>query len=238
MSKVSALRAPPTNQLLAALPKDEYRRLAPSLKPFPLVLGEVIYEPGDLIRHVFFPTSGIISLLANVDEGGTLEVGIVGREGLVGMPVFMGVKTSPNHAVVQGAGSALTLTAAALRTSTSDGQSLPRVLQRYAYSLWSQLSQSAVCNLNHPIDARLARWLLMTRDRMGSDEFQLTQEFLSNMLGVRREAVSKAAGALQEKNLIRYSRGTLTILKPASLTAIACKCYGTIKREYDSLLAK
>jgi CRP-like cAMP-binding protein len=238
MSKASALRAPPTNQLLAALPKDEYRRLAPSLKPFSLVFGEVIYEPGDLIRHVFFPTSGIISLLANVDEGGTLEVGIVGREGLVGMPVFMGVKTSPNHAVVQGAGSALTLTAAALRTGTSDGQLLPRLLQRYAYSLWSQLSQSAVCNLNHPIDARLARWLLMTRDRMRSDEFQLTQEFLSNMLGVRREAVSKAAGVLQEKNLICYSRGTLTILKPAALTAIACKCYRTIKREYDNLLAK
>jgi CRP-like cAMP-binding protein len=237
MSKASALRAPPTNQLLAALPKDEYRRLAPSLKPFSLVLGDVIYEPGDLIRRVFFPTSGIVSLLANVDEGGTLEVGIVGREGLVGMPVFMGVKTSPNHAVVQGAGSALTLTAAALRTSTSDGQSLPRLLQRYAYSLWSQLSQSAVCNQNHSIDARLARWLLMTRDRMGSDEFQLTQEFLSNMLGVRREAVNKAAGDLQRQNVIRYSRGTLTILKPALLTAIACKCYRTIKREYDNLLA-
>src|ERR1041385_492859 len=231
MSKPAALRAPPTNQLLAALPKDEYGRLAPSLKPFPLVFGEVIYEPGDLIRRVFFPTSGIISLLANVEEGGTREVGIVGREGLVGMPLFMGVKTSPNRAVVQGAGSALTLTAAALRTSIGDGQSLRRLLQRYAYSLWSQLSQSAVFNLNHPIDARLARWLLMTRDRMGSDEFQLTQEFLSNMLGVRREGVSKAAAALQEKNLIRYSRGTLTILKPASLTSLACKCYRTIKRE-------
>ena len=238
MSRTKTLRALPTNRLLAALPKDEYQLLLPKLVPFPLIFGEVIYEPGDLIRHVFFPTSGIISLLANVAEGGTLEVGIVGREGLVGMPVFMGVKTSPNHAVVQGAGSALTLTAAALRTSTSDGQLLPRLLQRYAYSLWSQLSQSAVCNQNHSIDARLARWLLMTRDRMGSDEFQLTQEFLSNMLGVRREAVSKAATALQEKNLIRYSRGTLTILKPAALTAIACKCYRTIKREYDSLLAK
>jgi CRP-like cAMP-binding protein len=187
MSKALHFAPPQPINFLPALPTDEYRRLAPSLKPFSLVLGEVIYETGDLIRRVYFPTSGIISLLANVAEGGTLEVGIVGREGLVGMPVFMGVKTSPNHAVVQGAGSALTLTAAALRTSTSDGQLLPRLLQRYAYSLWSQLSQSAVCNQNHSIDARLARWLLMTRDRMGSDEFQLTQEFLSNMLGVRRE---------------------------------------------------
>ena len=236
MSKTSALRAPPTNRLLAALPKDEYRKLLPDLDQFPLIFGELIHRPGAVVRHVYFPTSGIVSLLADVDDGGTLEVGIVGREGMAGMSVFMGVKTSPNRVLVQGAGSALRMKANTLQRITDNDGSLSRLLRRYSYSLWAQLSQSSVCNLYHPIEARLARWLLMTRDRMEAPEFLITQEFLSSMLGVRREGVNKAAGKLQEERLISYTRGTLTILKPAALAAVACKCYRIIKKEYDTAL--
>jgi CRP-like cAMP-binding protein len=236
MSKTTTLRAPTTNRLLAALPKDEYRRLSPGLELFPLVFGEVIYEPSDLIRYVYFPTSGVISLLAAVEDRATLEVGLVGREGMVGLPAFMGVKTSGNRAVVQGAGEAMKMKATVFRKECDKGGSLPRLLRRYTHSRLTQIGQAAACNRFHPIDARLARWLLMTRDRMETDEFQLTQEFLSNMLGVRREGVNKAAGALQQQRLISYSRGTLTILDRAGLKAGACHCYGIIKKEYDALL--
>jgi len=238
MSKTKNFRPAPTNRLLAALPKDEYQRLLPKLEPFTLVFGEVIYESDDLIRTVYFPTSGIISLLAAVEDRATLEVGIVGREGMVGLPAFMGVKTSGNRAVVQGAGEAMRMKASAFRAECENGGSFPRLLRRYTHSRLTQISQGAACNRFHPIDARLARWLLMTRDRMGTDEFQLTQEFLSNMLGVRREGVNKAAGALQQQNLISYSRGNLLILDRVGLTAIACHCYGVIKAEYDTFLPK
>jgi len=238
MSKTKTLRAAPTNRLLAALPKDEYQRLLPKLEPFSLVFGELIYESGDLIRNVYFPTSGIISLLATVEDRGTLEVGIVGREGMVGLPAFMGVKASGNRAVVQGAGEALRMKATVFRAESENGGSFPQLLRRYTHSRLTQIAQGSACNRFHPIDARLARWLLMTRDRMGTDEFQLTQEFLSNMLGVRREGVNKAAGALQQQNLISYSRGNLLILDRVGLTAIACDCYGIIKAEYDTFLPK
>jgi CRP-like cAMP-binding protein len=238
MSKTNSLRAPATNRLLAALPQDEYQRLLPNLKQVPLVFGEVIYEPGEQIRNVYFPTGGIISLLATVEDRATLEVGIVGREGMVGLPAFMGVKTSGNRAVVQGAGAAIRMKARVFRNECEDGGSLTRLLRRYSHSRLTQIAQGAACNRFHMIDARLARWLLMTRDRMGTDEFQLTQEFLSNMLGVRREGVNKAAGTLQEQNLISYSRGNLLILDRPGLKAIACGCYGIIKAEYDSFLPK
>jgi CRP-like cAMP-binding protein len=238
MSKATALRAPPTNRLLAALPKNEYRRLLPTLEPFPLVFGEVIYEPGDPIRHVYFPASGIISLLAVVEDRATLEVGIIGREGMVGLPVFLGVKTSRNRAVVRGAGAALRMKATTYRKECDNGGSLPRLLRRYTHSLLTQVAQGAACNRFHPIDARLARWVLMTRDRMGADEIQLTQEFLSNLLGVRREGVNKTAGALQKQQLITYRRGTLTTLNRAGLEAVACQCYGIIKEECDSFVPR
>jgi CRP-like cAMP-binding protein len=230
--------APPTNRLLAALPKNEYRRLLPNLEPFPLVFGEVIYEPGDLIRHVYFPASGIISLLAVVGDRATLEVAIVGREGMVGLPVFMGVKTSRNRTVVRGAGAAMRMKATVYRKECNNGGSLPRLLRRYTHSRLTQVAQGAACNRFHPMDARLAQWLLMTRDRMETDEFQLTQEFLSNMLGVRREGVNKTAAALQKQQLISYRRGTLTTLNRAGLEAVACQCYGIIKEEYDSFLPR
>lgn len=228
--------APPANRLLATLPRKEYERLLPNLEEIPLLFEKVLYEAGGLILDVYFPTSGVVSLLAAVEERATLEVGLVGREGMVGLPVFMEVKTSGNRAVVQGAGSAFRMKARVFRKECQDGGSLPRLLRRYTHSLLTQISQTAVCNRFHPIEARLARWLLMTRDRMGADEFQLTQEFLSNMLGVRREGVNKAAGTLQQQHLISYSRGTLTILNGAGLEEIACRCYGIIKEEYDTLL--
>lgn len=231
MLNATAMRAPPLNRILADLPKDEYRRLLPNLEISPLIFGDIVYEAGDLIRHIYFPNSGIISLLAVVADRSSLEVGIVGREGMVGLPVFMGVKTSRERAVVQGGGSAISMKATAFRKECANGSSLPRLLRRYTHSRLTQMSQGAACNRFHSIDARLARWLLMTRDRMGKDEFQLTQEFLSNMLGVRREGVSKAAAQLQKQQLISYSRGILTTLNPAGLEAIACRCYGIIKAE-------
>lgn len=228
--------APQTNRMLASLPKKDYQRLLPGLEEVPLLFDTVLYEPGATIFDVYFPTSGIVSLLAAVEDRATLEVGLVGREGMVGLPVFLEVKTSGNQAVVQGAGSALKMKARAFRKECEDGGPLPRLLRRYAHSLLTQISQTAVCNRFHPIEARLARWLLMTSDRMGADEFQLTQEFLSNMLGVRREGVNKAATTLQEEGLISYSRGALTILNRAGLEALACQCYRIIKEEYDTAL--
>lgn len=222
----------PGNRLLATLPKKEYQRLLPDLEAYPLLFEKVIYEPGGVILDVYFPTSGIVSLLAAVEDRATLEVGLVGNEGMVGLPLFMDVKTSVNRAVVQGTGSALRMKAKVFRKECDDGGSLPRLLRRYSHSLLTQISQTAVCNRFHPTDARLARWLLMTRDRMESDEFQLTQEFLSNMLGVRREGVNKAAGLLQQEGFISYSRGSLTILNGIGLEGIACLCYRIIKEEY------
>lgn len=234
MPLTKANKALPGNRLLATLPKKDYERLLPGLEEIPLVFEDVLYEAGGAILDVYFPTSGIVSLLASVDDRAALEVGLVGSEGMVGLPVFMDVNKSSNRAVVQGAGIALKMKARDLRKECNDGGSLPRLLRRYSHSLMTQVSQTAVCNRFHPIEARLARWLLMTRDRMNADEFQLTQDFLSNMLGVRREGVNKAAGLLQQQGLISYTRGALTILNRKSLEAIACQCYAIIKDEYDT----
>ena len=223
----------PANRLLAALPAKDYARLLLKLEEIPLTFAKTFYEPGDIIRHVYFPNSGIISLLSAVEERSLVEVGIVGNEGFVGVPVFLGVKTSNNCALVQGAGVALEMKTADFLAECENGGALPRLLQRYTHSLIMQISQSAACNRFHPIEARLARWLLMTSDRMESDEFQITQEFLSNMLGVRREGVSKSATQLQQNELINYSRGKITILNRAGLEAVACRCYFIIKEEYE-----
>ena len=222
-----------TNRLLAALPAKEYARLLPKLEEVSLTYAKTIYEPGDVIRRVYFPNSGIVSLLSAVEDRSLLEVGIVGNEGFIGLPVFLGVKTSNNRAIVQGAGVALEMKTADFLAECNNGGALPRLLQRYTHSLLIQISQSAACNRFHPIEARLARWLLMTSDRMESDEFQITQEFLSNMLGVRREGVSKSATHLQQNELISYSRGKITILNRAGLEAASCRCYFIIKDEYE-----
>lgn len=227
-------RVPNTNGLLGSLTRKEYQRLLPHFQEIPLILEQTLYQPGDLISDVYFPNSGIISLLAGDSERATLEVGLVGREGMVGMPVFMGIRTSSNRAVVQGPGVALRMKAVTLRKECNNGSALRRLLQRYTHSLLTQVTQSAVCNQFHSMDGRLARWLLMTHDRVGEDEFPLTQEFLSHMLGVRREGVSRAASDLQKRNLIRYSRGHLKILDRQGLEAISCGCYEIIRDEARS----
>ena len=228
---------PIRNRLLAALPVKEYRGLFPDLEQVPLTYGENIYERGEIIEHVYFPESGIISLLAAVRESATLEVGLIGREGVAGLAIFLGVKTSNHRAIVQGAGSAMRMKAADFLAECRNGGTLPRLLLRFTHSLLTQISQSAACYRFHSIEARLARWLLMTSDRMETSEFQITQEFLSNMLGVRREAVNKSAARLQQQQLIRYGRGNISIIDRTSLEAAACQCYVIIKDEEKSFPA-
>ena len=231
-------RAPSANRLLAALPKKEYQRLLPELEQVAMPFAEVLYESGAQIRHVYFPNDSSVSLLAEVADRSTLEIGIVGNEGMAGISVFMGVYASPHRAIVQGAGTAMRMKASVLRKESGDGGSLHRLLHLYAHSLLTQVSQSAACNRFHMVDARLARWLLMSGDRLGADEFRLTQDFISNMLGVRREGVSKAASVLQKDELINYSRGHIKILDRAGLEAVSCECYGIIKDESNSYLGK
>jgi len=224
------------NRLLATLPKNEYKRLLPKLKTVDLILGEELYEPGEAIKYVYFPNDSIISLISELSETSWLEVGMVGNEGMAGLPVFMGVGSSSTRALVQGSGTAMRMTSAAVRTEAKRLGSLHRLLHRYSHSLLTQVAQSSICNRFHMVNARLARWLLMTNDRLGLEEFPLTQEFLSNMLGVRREGVSKAAGALQAAKLISYSRGVITLLNRRGLEAKSCDCYTIIKAETDAYL--
>jgi CRP-like cAMP-binding protein len=218
----------PNNQLLSALPAGIFQQLLPKLERFELVYDTNICVAGETIEHAYFPESGIISILAVVDKDSTLEVGIVGSEGMVGIPLFLGIRTADNRAVVQGAGFALRMTAADFIEESERGGELVVILKRFTFSLMTQIGQSAACNRYHPIDARLARWLLMTRDRMKSDEFRITQEFLSNMIGVRREAVNKAASDFQHRGLIRYTRGLVAILESNELKGLACSCYEII----------
>jgi CRP-like cAMP-binding protein len=219
------------NHILAALPVRDYRRLVPNLEPFALVYGDELIPLGTQIKHVYFPNSGIVSLLSRVDARSSLEVGIVGREGLIGLPLFLGVEKAANRSLVQGSGDSVRLTAAAFKTECGRGGRLPALLRRFTQSLITQISQTAVCFRFHSADQRLARWLLMTADRMDSNSFLLTQAFLADMLGVRREAVNKSAVVLHSQGLINYSRGQITINDRRQLKRAACKCYNTIRAE-------
>ena len=229
MSKIDVT----TNRILAALTRSEYKLISSRLERVPLIFSEDIFQPGQPIRHVYFPESGIISLLSGIDDYSTIEVGIVGDEGMVGLPLFLGVRNASSYAVVQGEGFALRLPAADLARLSRDCGRFQRMMLRYMHSVLTQISQSAACNQFHRIDERLARWLLMTSDRMHSNSFRITQEFLSNMLGVRREGVNKAAGLLQERELVSYAHGQLKIRNRRGLERTACKCYEIIKREYE-----
>ena len=222
-------REPIKNHLLAALSRQEYQRLQPDLEPVALVFGTILYEPGDVVQDVYFPNQGIISLLSTVEERSTLEVGMVGSEGMAGITVFLGARTSLNRALVQGAGTAMRMKAAVLRQQIKDKRPLPELLRHYTHSLLTQISQGAVCNRFHRVEKRLARWLLMSHDRLRSDEFRLTQEFLADMLGVRREGVVKAARVLQQRELISYVRGQIKILNRAGLEAASCQCYEALR---------
>ncbi len=228
--------APVRNRLLAALPATERRRLLANQTPIELVISETLLEPGERIRHVFFPIEGFVSLITPGDGNSQLEVGLVGNEGAIGLSLVLGVNVAPLHALVQGAGSAWRLDAALFQRWLKSSPELRRVLNLYLYVEMAQLAQTAACTRFHVVEARLARWLLMTRDRSHSSEFHITQEFLARMLGVRRVGVTRAAGALKRHNLIRYARGSLEISDGDGLEAAACSCYAADKATYARVL--
>ena len=222
--------AQPANSLLAALPRQDYERMRAELEPVNLIYGEVLYEPGERVRHVYFPGDAHVSLLVVVDRSSALEVGLVGREGMVGMSLALGVEDSPVRELVQGSGTALRMKAAAFLEELARCAPLQREVYRYAYAKLAQARQTAACNRFHQVEARLARWLLMTRDRVRSDHFHLTHEFLADMLGVRRAGVTNAAVTLQRRKLIRYRRGNISILDRNGLAAAACSCYEIVRK--------
>ena len=221
------------NHLLAAVSRRAYREMLSGLEPVKLVYGQVLYEPTGLIRHVYFPIDCLVSLLTAVDKGRVLEVGMVGNEGMVGMPMVLGIGASAVRALVQGDGTAMRMPASRFRVEFNKNIPLQRALFCYTHLLMAQVSQTAACNRFHEAEGRLARWLLMTSDRLHTDEFLLTHEFLAHMLGVRRVGVTKAAEGLRRKKLIVYSRGHITILDRAQLEKAACVCYRIVKKLQD-----
>ena len=233
----AANRVPVANSLLATLPRKEYQRLLAGLEPVTLTYGEVLYEPGKPIRHVYFPSDSLVSLLTLADGHLALEVGLVGREGMLGIPLALGINISPVRALVQGTGAAMRMASARFRKELLRSRPMQRELNRYTHALMAQVTQTAACNRFHVVEARLARWLLMTRDRVQSNEFRLTHEFLAHMLGVRRVGVTKAAGALQQRKLIDYSRGHIRILDRKGLEAASCRCYQIVKDMHDDARA-
>ena len=224
------------NRLLAALPPDAYERLRLDLEPISFSLGEVVYESGAHMRHVYFPTTSHISLLYTMIDGSTAEMGLVGQEGVVGIALFMGGETTPNRAMVQGGGAAFRMKATAMLDEFKRGGEFQHLLLRYTQALITQISQTAVCNRVHSVEQRLCRWLLMTHDLAQTDELQMTHEFISNMLGVRREGVTVAAQRLQEVGTISYVRGHIQILDREQLLAHVCECYQVVKDEHARLL--
>jgi CRP-like cAMP-binding protein len=224
------------NHLIELLPAADRRRLLAACEPVQFVITEVLAEPDTMTRYVYFPVKGFASLVTLLDGKPALEVGMVGREGMLGIHVALGVPTAPLHALVQGAGSAWRISVSAFRRALESSKSLQRIADRYLYVLMAQFASSAACIRFHEIDQRLARWLLMTRDRAHADRFRVTHEFLAYMLGVRRVGVTTAAGTLQRRGLIEYRRGDLTVLEPSGLKRMACKCYAADRSCYDRLL--
>lgn len=230
---LGATRLTVRNRLLAALPRRNLQKMFPALEPVQLAFGETLYEPRSRIGHVYFPEDCFVSLLTSVDARRVAEVGLVGIEGMVGLPVAIGIATSPVLAVVQGGGLALRMKASDLVRFIARDKALPRELFRFTHLLLSQVAQTAACNRFHVVEQRMARWLLMTRDRSSSNEFRITHEFLARMLGVRRVGVTEAASSLQRRKLIRYSRGAVTILDHRGLGSAACGCYKVVRDLYD-----
>jgi CRP-like cAMP-binding protein len=228
--------SPHQNHLLDALPKADYERLASHLELIKMPLGEALYEPGTTLRHVYFPTTSIVSLLYVMEDGASAEIAIVGNEGMLGISLFMGGESTPSRAVVQSAGYGFRLKAQLLKDEFGRFGPTMHLLLRYTQALITQMSQTAVCNRHHSVDQQLCRWLLLSLDRLESSELSMTQELIANMLGVRREGVTEAAGKLQKAGLIHYQRGKITVLDRPALEARACECYEVVKTEFDRLL--
>jgi CRP-like cAMP-binding protein len=225
-----------SHQLLAAMPEAVWQRIEPKLETVDLPLGLVLYESGAKMSHVYFPTTAIISLLYVLENGASAEIAVVGNEGLVGIALFMGGETTPSRAVVQSAGKGFRLRAADIKEEFNRSGPVLHLLLRYTQALITQMSQTAVCNRHHSLDQQLCRWLLLSLDRLTSNELVMTQELIANMLGVRREGVTEAALKLQRLGLIRYVRGRITVLDRPRLEERVCECYAVVKTEYDRLL--
>ena len=228
---------PTQNHLLAALPENEYERLLPHLEAVSMPLGEALYESGGRLQHVYFPTTSIVSLLYVLEDGASAELAVVGNEGVLGISLFMGGETTPNRAVVQSAGFGYRLKSSLLKEEFNRAGPLLRLLLRYTQALITQMAQTAVCNRHHSVQQQLCRWLLLRLDRLPTNTLTMTQELIANMLGVRREGVTAAAGALQRAGLIEYSRGRIVVLDRPGLEGAVCECYAVVKREFDRLLA-
>ena len=228
---------PQQNYLLAALPSTVCKHIYPHLELVPMPLGEVLYESGAQLRHVYFPTTSIVSLLYVLENGASAEIAIVGNEGILGISLFMGGHTTPSRAVVQSGGFGYRLKAKLLMDEFNQGGSVLHLLLRYTQALITQMSQTAVCNRHHSLNQQLCRWLLLSLDRLSSNNLDMTQELIANMLGVRREGVTEAAGKLQQAGLIHYSRGRIIVIDRPGLEAQACECYAVVKTEFDRLLS-
>jgi CRP-like cAMP-binding protein len=227
---------PKLNQLLAALPATEYERLKPHLRHVRLSLGDAIYESGDRMPDVLFLTTSIVSLLNVVEDGASAEIAVVGNEGVVGISLFMGGQSTPSRGVVQSAGDAFRASGKVILPEFNLSGPLQHLLLRYTQALITQMAQTAVCNRHHSVDQQLCRWLLLSLDRLAGNELVMTQDLIANMLGVRREGVTVAAGKLQDEGIIHYSRGRISVLDRAKLEAHSCECYAVVKKEYDRLL--
>jgi CRP-like cAMP-binding protein len=228
--------SPVQNRLLAALPIPERQRWWPQLEYFDMPLGQVMYEAGATLTHVYFPTTAIVSLLRVMENGASGEIAVVGNEGVVGIALFMGGGSTPNRAVVQSAGSGFRLKAKIMKDEFDKAGSVMHLFLRYTQALITQMAQTAVCNRHHSLDQQLCRWLLLSLDRLQGNELVMTQELIANMLGVRREGVTEAALELQQAGLIRYARGHITILDRQGLEKRSCECYAVVKKEYNRLL--
>ena len=228
--------SPLQNHLLSALPVEEQELLFHYLQPVEMPLGKVLYESGDTLRYVYFPTNCIVSLLYVMEDGASAEISVVGNEGLVGVAVFRGGETTPSRAIIQSAGNAYRLPGQRLKDEFHRHGALQILLLRYTQALLTQMAQTAVCNRHHSVDQQLCRWLLLSLDRLDINQLTMTQELIANMLGVRREGVTEAAGKLQKLGVIRYSRGQITVLDRPGLERLSCECYAVVKRETDRLL--